>query len=314
MLPPTDVTLESTSVTDPTRHHLSRRTLLLAGVGGLIVAGCGGGGAGSSRSTTTTAAAEETNEGLSLAKVFFPQQPAGVEVRLPLALADRRGVLLDTGPPELAVRVGPADTGELGEAATVRRHAEGIPRAYYPLTTTFPGPGNWRVATEVEGEPADIVVAALEPSQVPAVPVVGEALISVPTPTVEDPRGVDPICTADPRCPLHATSLDAAIAGDKAVAMLIATPAYCQTAICGPVLDLLVARQTDFADQITMIHVEVYPNRASAGRVTTDTVRAYGLAWEPSLFLARADGTIASRLDYTYDVDELDGSLTALVQ
>ncbi|MDP9418832.1 MAG: hypothetical protein M3P53_01535 [Actinomycetota bacterium] len=300
-------------MTDPTRHHLSRRTLLLAGVGGLIVAGCGGGGAGSSRSTTTTAA-EETNEGLSLAKVFFPQQPAGVEVRLPLALADRRGVLLDTGPPELAVRVGPADTGELGEATTVRRHEEGIPRAYYPLTTTFPGPGNWRVATEVEGEPADIVVAALEPSQVPAVPVVGEALISVPTPTVEDPRGVDPICTADPRCPLHATSLDAAIAGDKAIAMLIATPAYCQTAICGPVLDLLVARQPDFADQITMIHVEVYPDRASAGRVTTDTVRAYGLAWEPSLFLARADGTIASRLDYTYDVDELDGSLTALVQ
>lgn len=296
---------------DPSHRPLSRRALLLAGAGGLVVAACGGSGATSGTSNTT--ASDEGSEGLSLAKVFFPQQPAGVEVRLPLALADSRGVLLDEGPSTLAVRMGPADTGELGEPTTVRRHQEGIPQAYYPLTTSFPSPGNWRIATDVDGERAEMVVAALEPSQVPAVPAVGETMISVPTPTVEDPRGVDPICTADPPCPLHATSLDAAMAGDKAIAMLIATPAYCQTAICGPVLDLLVARQPDFADTVTMIHVEVYPDPQSAGRVTTDTVKAYGLAWEPSLFLARPDGTIASRLDYTYDVDELDQALTALV-
>ena len=280
---------------DPT-PHLSRRALLLAGAGGLVVAACGGGGAASGPSSTTTAAAE-ANKGLSLAKVFFPQQPAGVEVRLPLALADSRGVLLDEGPAELAVRMGPAGSAELGEPTIVRRHQEGIPRAYYPLTTTFPAPGAWRVATEVDGEPAEMEVDALEPSQVPAVPVVGEGMVSVPTPTVDDPRGVDPICTADPACPLHATSLDAAIGGDQAIALLIATPAYCQTAICGPVLDLLVARQADLADRVTMIHAEVYPDRQSAGRTTTDVVRAYGLVWEPSLFLARPDGTIASRLD-----------------
>ncbi|MBW3641995.1 MAG: hypothetical protein KY447_03690 [Actinobacteria bacterium] len=301
-----------TPVASPTPSRLSRRTLLLAGAGGLLVSACGGGG--ELDPSTSTTSAGEAGKGLSLAKVFFPQQPAGVEVRLPLALADARGVLLDDGPPELNVGIGSADTGGLGEATTVRRHAEGIPRAYYPLTTTLPTPGNWRIATEVDGEPAEMVVAALEPSQVPVVPVVGEPLISVPTPTVDDPRGVDPVCTAAPPCPLHGVSLDAAIGGDKAIAMLIATPAYCQTAICGPVLDLLVARQPDFADAITMIHVEVYPNRQSAGRTTTDAVRAYGLAWEPSLFLARADGTIASRLDYTYDVAELDAALTALVQ
>jgi hypothetical protein len=158
------------------------------------------------------------------------------------------------------------------------------------------------------------MVAALEPGEVPAVPVVGEQMISVPTPTTEDSRGVDPLCTADPDCPLHATSLDAAIGSDKAIALLIATPAYCQTAICGPVLDLLVSRQPEFADVVTMIHVEVYPNEAEAGKTTTDAVRAYGLAWEPSLFLASPDGTITQRLDYTFDERELDEALNTLVQ
>ncbi|MDQ3354976.1 MAG: hypothetical protein M3507_10985 [Actinomycetota bacterium] len=297
-------------MTDSQRLVISRRGLLLAGAGGLVMAACGGDDRAGQADTTQPAA-----EGLSLAPVFFTQQPAGVEVRLPLALADGVGVLVDDPPAELRVRVGNADTGELGDPVTVERHDQSIPQPYFPLTTTFPEPGNWRITTEVDGVPAQMVVAALGPGQLPyTVPVVGEQLISVPSPTVDDARGVDPICTATPPCPLHATSLDAAIGADKAIALLIATPAYCQVAICGPVLDLLVARQSQHADVVTMIHAEVYPNEASAGRTTTDLVTAYGLAWEPSLFLALPDGTITQRLDYTYDDRELDEALSTLVQ
>ncbi len=306
-------TLELDAVTNPDRLVISRRGLLLAGAGGLVVAACGGGGP-TERAAPTTALAP-VPEGLSLAPVFLTQQPAGVEVRLPLAVADAVGVLVDDPPAELSIRVGNADTGELGDPVVVERHDQQIPRPYFPLTTTFPEPGNWRIATEINGEPAQIVVAALGPAELAyAVPVVGEQLISVPTPTVDNPQGVEPICTDDPPCPLHATSLDTAIGADKAIALLIATPAYCQTAICGPVLDLLVARQDQFADVVTMIHAEVYPNEAQAGRTTTDVVKAYGLPWEPSLFLALPDGTITNRLDYTFDDQELDRALSELVQ
>ncbi|HEV2808770.1 MAG TPA: hypothetical protein VGV93_00020 [Acidimicrobiales bacterium] len=294
----------------PERFVISRRGLLLAGAGSLMVAACGGGDEENQAAATTTTAVE----GLMLAPVFYPEQPAGVPVRLPLALADGQGALLDNPPAELSVRVGNADAGELGEAVVVERHDRGVPRAYFPLTTIFSEPGNWRIATQVDGVPAQMTVAVLPPGEVPAVPVVGEPLISVPTPTVADPRGVDPICTAEPDCPLHAVSLDTAIGGDKAIALLIATPAYCQTAICGPVLDLLVSRAPEFADTVTMIHAEVYISEEEAGKTTTDVVRAYGLAWEPSLFLALPDGTIAQRLDYTFDERELDQALSTLVQ
>ncbi len=292
------------------RLVISRRGLLLAGAGGLVAAACGQNGSTGAGGTTTTTAAS-----LTLAPVFSPQQPAAVEVRLPLALADAQGVLVDDVPDRLSVRIGPAPDGALGQPVVVERHDQGIPRAYFPLITTFAAPGNWRIAAEADGSPAEMVVAAMDRSQVPAVPVVGQPLISLPTPTVTDARGVEPICTATPPCPLHATSLDAAIggaAGNKAIALLVATPGLCQTAICGPVLDLLVARQPEFAETVTMIHAEVYTD--DTAQETTETVNAYGLAWEPSLFLALSDGTITNRLDYTYDERELDQGLAELVQ
>jgi len=298
-------------VAHPERLVISRRRLLLAGAGSLALAACSGGdggdGAAPEASTTTVA------PGLSLAPVFFPRQPAGVPVRLPLALADSVGALVDDPPAQMAVRVGPVG-GEATDEVVVERHDAGVPRAYFPLTTTFVEPGRWRIAADVDGEPAVIDVEVLAPGEVPAVPVVGEGLISVPTPTVDDPLGVDPICTAEPDCPLHATSLDTAIGADKAIALLIATPAFCQTAICGPVLDLLVARADQFSEVVTMIHAEVYPNEDAVGQTPTDVVRAYGLAWEPSLFLALPDGTVTHRLDYTYDAVELDQALAELVQ
>lgn len=289
------------------RLLISRRRLLVAGAGSVALVACGG---GRTDPQTATTAGEGDGEGLTLAPVFLREQPAGVEVRLPLAVADASGVVVDDVPPEITVRVGPADTGELGEPVVVERHDRGVPRPYFPLLTSFDEPGNWRLAADVDGRPAEMVLAARPPSEVPAVPVVGEPMISLPTPTVEDPRGVDPICTAEPPCPLHEVSLDAAIAGDRPVALLVATPALCQTAICGPVLDLLVDRRPDYAERITMIHAEVYTDD-SAGE-PTDVVKAYGLVWEPSLFLATPDGTITHRLDYTYDATELDAALASL--
>ena len=71
-----------------------------------------------------------------------------------------------------------------------------------------------------------------DPSTV-AIPLVGEPLPPFDTPTVDDPGGVDPICTQVPPCPLHDISLADALADRKPVAYLIGTPAYCLTGVCG---------------------------------------------------------------------------------
>ena len=277
---------------------LSRRQLLLAGAGTLALAACG-------RNERDTGATGGEGDGLTLARVFAPEQPAATPLRLPLALADGTGLLLGEVPSSIEARVGPAG-GDLGQPVTVERHDDGIPRAYFPFETTFDAPGEWRIVVDADGTTAEAAVSARDRRELPAVPHPGDQMVVLPTPTTADALGIDPLCTNDPVCPLHDLSLDEALAAGGPLALLVATPRFCQTAICGPVLDLLLEAREDHPD-LTMVHAEVYVDETA--RRTTPTVDAYGLTYEPALFVADATGRVTARLDYTFDRTELARSL-----
>ena len=296
---------------------LTRRSVLLGGAGALLLAACGGGDDDSSessessdddRSTTTTAAG-----GLAIARVFDPRQPAGKALRLPLALASADGAILAGEDTPSSIEVTwYVEGSDPGTATTIERRAEGIPTPYFPLAVTFDAPGTYRIDIDADGERAATTVDVLPPEQAPAVPGPGDALLSVVTPTTGDARGVEPICTRDPDCPFHAESLDTVLGGPKAIALIVSTPAFCQTAICGPVLDLLVDRAEQHAEVLSIVHAEVYTDESA--KTSTETVQAYGMTYDPALFLAAPDGTINARLDYTFDGSELDEALSRLVQ
>lgn len=289
---------------------LTRRTFLLGSAGALALAACGGGDDDDDITASTTSAAPAT--GLAVVRVFAPVQPGGTELRLPIALATADGAIRDDVPATITYQWGVEGSTERSVPVEVERHTEGIPTPYFPLVIDFPETGTYQIDVTADDERAATTVEIVPPNQTAVVPVVGAPLIAVQTPTTDDPRGVEPICTRDPACPFHDQTLEQAMASGKAVALLISTPQFCQTAICGPVLDLLIERQEQFADVIAFVHAEVYTD--TTAKTTTETVQTYGLAWEPSLFLARPDGTIASRLDYTYDAVELDRALSLLVQ
>ena len=100
--------------------------------------------------------------------------------------------------------------------------------------------------------------------------------------------------------------------GSKPIVLLVSTPAFCQVAICGPVLDLLVERQAALEEQgLAVIHAEVYTD--DTAKATAPTVDALGLTYEPALFLAAPDGTVTDRLDAIFDATELDEGTAQLV-
>ena len=102
-------------------------------------------------------------------------------------------------------------------------------------------------------------------------------------------------------------TLTEALVAAKPVAYLVGTPAHCQTAICGPVLDLLIAEADTFPN-ITFVHAEVYADEAAT--VIAPAVDTLGLQYEPLLFLTGADGIVRHRLDVIYDIAELREKLT----
>ena len=281
---------------------LTRRGFLAASAGLVVAAACG------DDDSTDTSGDDGNEEALGIVRLFADELAVeGVRVRLPLGLAGRDEVTATDVPPRMDVAI----SGQGVKApATVERHKDGIPRPYFPLDATFTGSGLYEVTLTSPDVTAKGTLQVVEATE-PHVPRPGEAMIPFATPTPDDHRGVNPICTRKPACPLHDVTLEQALGEGKPVAFLISTPAYCQTQICGPVLDLLLGERDAYADRVRMLHADVYTD--DQVKTLAPVLNAYHLTWEPSLFLARADGTITARLDNIFDRKELRAELDKLV-
>jgi hypothetical protein len=301
---------------------LSRRTFLVTAgaVGaGVVLAACGGDDSASSIPTADAAASGSTPSGTGDANrpsrvlVRFAADgilAAGTTQRLPVGLADADGTLLVDTPATFTAQIVSEAGKPVGAPLTVDRHAQDLPRPYYPFIMNIADPGTYALVGTVDGVQVNTAFSIVDASKV-SIPQPGDQMVPVATPTTADPAGVTPICTRQPACDLHEETLTDALKAAKPVAFLIATPAYCQTAACGPVLDVLLGQQSEFGDKVQMVHAEVYTD--SSLKSTTQAVQDYHLTFEPVLYLATPNGVIKTRLDSIFDTNELRDALNALV-
>jgi hypothetical protein len=227
-----------------------------------------------------------------------------------VSLADDSSILA-TGPLELTGRIRRSEDGAVvADGLIATRHGDDLGLAYWPFLAQIEEPGIYLLDVE-GGRPDGAALQILDAAQV-AVPGPGAELPPFDTPTFENSRGVDPICTRLPEpCPLHEVTLTEALATGRPVAYLVGTPAYCQTGTCAPALDALLAVREEIGDAVTMIHAEVYTD--STATEVAPAVRACGLDFEPSLFLVGADGRVRERLDAVFDTTEIRAGLQRLV-
>lgn len=288
---------------------LDRREFLVAGAGMLILAACRKSGDDEPAAVKVTEPDKEgdakgAGAGAVNLVVASYVHVAGAEQRLALAFLNEEG----TGPVKPD---GPVTVTIDGKPVQSELHADGsLELPYLLVRHIFDKPGFATVKTTYKGAKSEAAIEVVDPAKAKA-PLAGQPLLSVPTPTTADARGVDPICTHDPVCPLHEVSLDAALAEKRPLAVLFATPARCQSRLCGPVLDNLLAHRKAFSDRVRLVHVEVYASRT--GNTLAPAMKAYGLAQEPFLFLAGADGVIRERIDNAYDKAEAKQALERLL-
>ena len=108
--------------------------------------------------------------------------------------------------------------------------------------------------------------AVKEASATPAIGAPAPASITARASDVPDLSHITTDPSPDPA--LYALSLHEALAEDKPLVVLFATPAYCVTATCGPLVEDLTAISEQFGDQANFVHVEVYrdPHRFESGQ------------------------------------------------
>ena len=314
---------------------ISRRSFLATSIGAsvaaLVLVACGGDddsggaagttGAGAGNTTGSgagaTAAGDTAAAGGLVAVQFFPPgtfpNVAGQQQRWPFGVGNRDGVVMDAAnaPASLEAHVRDLEGKDMGQPLTVTRRNKDLERPYYPLMTELDA-GQYQVTfVTPDGTSLEPAFFTVQQPGTTKVPVPGDPMPSFATPTTTDPLGVDPICTHQPPCPFHESSLDTALASGQPTVLLVGTPAYCATGICGPVLELLERVSGGYGDKVNVIHAEVYTDDTL--QTTTQAVQQLGLDYEPALFIADADGTLRYRLDVVYDADELGAALTDVV-
>jgi hypothetical protein len=233
-------------------------------------------------------------------------------VRLPLSLANEDGVIGAgnnfTTPDTLQFVVTDIDDTALFEDPfIVKGHVTDVPQPYWPVVVTLDQVGIYVVKLVGSNKPGASFQIS-DPDDV-AVPVVGAPLPVIDTPTNNDPRGVDPVCTRTPDpCPLHDLNLRDALSSGKPVVYLLGTPAYCRTGTCTPALDAVLQVRSEVGDSVSFIHGEIYSD--STATTPARHVTDYNMTFEPALFITNSQGVLVERLDAIFDAEEVRDALS----
>jgi hypothetical protein len=288
----------------------------------LAVGGCGGGGTGGGESERTltvdaspgTLAAILQRPGPDVALVPGTADYAPGEVRMSFLVI--RGNGRPVYRPRASVWVAPAlDAKPLVRARAALENV-GVPGESEPAVgdvtqiyvTRFrlARPGKYWIVVEPQGATIqgfrDFEVRAK-----PQAPAVGDRAIASRTPTVASTGGDFAALTTrePPDVALLKTSVAGALAAHQPFVVTFATPKFCASRTCGPVVDVVDAVRKRFAGRgIRFIHVEVYEDNDPSKGVNR-WMKEWHLPSEPWTFLVGGDGVIRARFEGSISVGEL---------
>jgi hypothetical protein len=240
--------------------------------------------------------------GLVFVKRFSDTATTPGDVRLPITFASPAGQLVTKGPATIKGRIVDASGTKVADFSAPQ-HSRDIVNPYWPVRVSLGSPGFYRL--DVNGGPRDgMNFQLLDPADV-VTPSIGQELPTFDTPTVDDARGVDPVCTLTPNpCPFHAVTLTEALASGKHVVYMVGTPAHCEFGTCGPGLDFLVAASAAYGDRAVFVHAEVYTDDTAT--TVAPAVGAVGLEYEPVIYITDRSGVVSDRVEIIWDRPEID--------
>jgi hypothetical protein len=197
-------------------------------------------------------------------------------------------------------------------------------RGLYAADIEFPHAGRWGTrfdATFPDGR-TETVRMDYDVWETTSTPAIGAAAPLIDSPTAGDVGGDLSLISSDPE-PVdrfYDLSILDVIEADKPAAIAFVTPAFCQTATCGPTIDKVKEVANNHPDDVNFVHVEPYlmhvnngylqPLLSEAGSLQSApwTVR-YGLRTEPYVIIIDAEGLVRAKFEGAITVDELEDAL-----
>jgi hypothetical protein len=179
----------------------------------------------------------------------------------------------------------------------------------YVSDIPFDQPGPWEFAALIKS--GGSFQYSLLPSPNPVgdypMPQVGQTTPVIHTLTAGEVSSISQIDTRVPPDDMHSDDF-ADVVGKKPVVLLFATPALCQSRVCGPVTDIAEQVKQQYGDKVAFIHQEIYNNnRINDG--PRPQMTAFHQNTEPWAYVIDRMGKVSTVLQGPFSVQELQSAV-----
>jgi hypothetical protein len=170
-------------------------------------------------------------------------------------------------------------------------------------------PGPWAFAALIQN--GNSFLYSLMPTPHPVgdypMPRVGQKAPITHTLTAGQVPDISQIDTRVPPDDMHGDDL-ANVIGKKPVVLLFATPALCQSRVCGPVTDIAEQVKQQYGGKVAFIHQEIYKNN-NINDGPRPQMRAYHLSTEPWCYVIDRTGKVSTVLQGPFSVQDLQAAV-----
>jgi len=191
----------------------------------------------------------------------------------------------------------------------VHNEATNVPGIYVTyINFERPGPWGLEILARQGDGPVEVARLTVNVLEVPLTPTPG-----TPAPRshnliasdVQDLRQIDTSVPPDPR--LHQVRIADAIAQGKPQVIVFATPQFCTSRICGPVVDVVRTLLPAYGERVVFTHQEIWQD--AAAREFFPTVAEWGLQTEPWIFIVDGKGIIRAKFEGLATAREIEAVL-----
>jgi hypothetical protein len=187
-------------------------------------------------------------------------------------------------------------------------------RGIYVSNVAFDAPGKWGAEATIEGDGYDEVVRTrFQVLGKPTTPQLGEIVPAVDTPTADDVARLSEISTdKDPSPRFYQRSIADAVRARDPFVVVFATPKFCQSATCGPMLKIVRKVAPEFPN-LTFIHVEPYDlDKVPQELAPVPSALKWGLPSEPWTFVVGKGARLEAKYAVVLSPEELRSTLRTL--
>jgi hypothetical protein len=188
-------------------------------------------------------------------------------------------------------------------------------RGIYVAQVPFERSGTWglEVLAQQGSGPIEVkrfTVQVLEAPHTPARGTPAPRSHNLIASDVPDLRHIDTSDPPDPR--LHQVRIADAIAQGKPQVIVFATPKFCTSRVCGPVLDIVRLLLPTYGDRVVFTHQEIWQDFAT--QRVAPTVEEWRLHSEPWIFVVDGQGIIRAKFEGLTTAREIAAALQQMLE